>query len=30
MERLTGQLAGGRASIEFVQGNSWAANIARV
>jgi 2-polyprenyl-3-methyl-5-hydroxy-6-metoxy-1,4-benzoquinol methylase len=30
MERLTGQLEGGRPSIEFVQGNSWAANIARV
>jgi 2-polyprenyl-3-methyl-5-hydroxy-6-metoxy-1,4-benzoquinol methylase len=30
MQRLTGQLAGGRPSIEFVQGNSWHANIAKV
>jgi hypothetical protein len=30
MERLTGQLAGGRPHIEFVQGNSWHANITRV
>jgi len=30
MERLTGQLAGGRATIEFVQGNSWHANVKKV
>ena len=30
MEGLTGALAGGRPSIEFVQGNSWHANIARI
>lgn len=30
MERLTGVLDGGRPRIEFVQGNSWAANVAKV
>ena len=30
MERLAGALEGGRLRIEFVQGNSWHANIARV
>jgi SAM-dependent methyltransferase len=30
MERLTDLLEGGRPRIEFVQGNSWAANVARV
>jgi len=30
MERLTGLLDGGRPRIEFVQGNSWHANITRV
>jgi 2-polyprenyl-3-methyl-5-hydroxy-6-metoxy-1,4-benzoquinol methylase len=30
MERLTGLLDGGRPRIEFVQGNSWAANVARI
>ena len=29
MERLTAALAGGHARIEFVQGNSWHASIAR-
>ena len=29
MERLTGLLAGGRPTIEFVQGNSWHARIAK-
>ena len=30
MERLTGALKGGRPHIEFVQGNSWHANITKV
>jgi SAM-dependent methyltransferase len=30
MERLAGLLDGGRPHIEFVQGNSWHANITRV
>jgi 2-polyprenyl-3-methyl-5-hydroxy-6-metoxy-1,4-benzoquinol methylase len=30
MERLAALLDGGRPAIEFVQGNSWHANIARV
>ena len=30
MERLTGALEGGRPHIEFVQGNSWHANITKV
>ncbi len=30
MERLTGALPGGRAYIEFVQGNSWTARIEKV
>ena len=30
MERLAGLLDGGRPQIEFVQGNSWHANIAKV
>jgi hypothetical protein len=29
MERLTGLLPGGRPHIEFVQGNSWHANISK-
>ena len=29
MVRLTGALAGGRATVEFVQGNSWHARITR-
>lgn len=29
MERLTGSLPGGRARIEFVQGNSWHANVTK-
>jgi hypothetical protein len=29
MERLTGALAGGRPRIEFVQGNSWHANVTK-
>ena len=30
MERLTGMLPGGRPQIEFVQGNSWHANVAKL
>ena len=30
MHRLAGLLDGGRPQIEFVQGNSWHANIAKL